>query len=141
MPDLVIADEPTKGLDTDRVADVQAYLQEVTQEGRSLLLITHDIMLAQDIADELIVMYAGQVVECGPVQTVLTCPLHPYTRGLINSLPKHGFMPIEGYAPPLSNLPLGCRFAPRCRQASDRCHIHMPNIRRKNKQEVRCHQY
>ena len=141
MPDIVIADEPTKGLDYDRVADVESSLQEVKREGHSLLLITHDITLAERIADELIVMYAGQVIEKGPMKKVLSTPLHPYTEGLIKSLPRNGFIPIDGYAPPLSNLPSGCRFAERCTSASEICIFQNPDLKIKNGHEVRCHQY
>jgi peptide/nickel transport system ATP-binding protein len=141
MPDIVIADEPTKGLDNNRVADVELCLREVKRQGQSLLLITHDITFAESIADELIVMYAGQIVEKGPVKKVLTTPLHPYTTGLIKSLPRHGFIPINGNAPPLTHLPSGCRFAERCTCASDFCFHQSPGVIIKNGHEVRCHQY
>lgn len=141
IPDIVIADEPTKGLDNDRVADVEFCLHEVKREGHSLLLITHDITLAERIADELIVMYAGQIIEKGPIKTVLTTPLHPYTEGLIKSLPRNGFIPIDGYAPPLTNLPSGCRFADRCTCASEICILQSPELKIINGHEVRCHQY
>nr|WP_319538706.1 ABC transporter ATP-binding protein [uncultured Methanospirillum sp.] len=140
-PDIVIADEPTKGLDRDRLADIESCLQEIKNEGQSLLLITHDIPMAERVADELIVMYAGQIVEKGPVKEVLYSPLHPYTAGLIKSLPQNGFIPIDGNTPPLSSLPSGCRFAQRCKHASDLCHNLCPVLTLKNGREVRCHQY
>lgn len=141
LPEIVIADEPTKGLDRDRALDVETSLNDVTKTGQSLLLITHDIPLAERIADELIVIYAGQIVEKGPVNTVLCHPLHPYTKGLINSLPRNGFIPIDGNSPSLSNIPPGCRFANRCEHSSDFCIHNSPNLKIIEKQEVRCHLY
>jgi len=141
IPDIIIADEPTKGLDSDRLIDMEFCLREIKYQGQSLLLITHDIPLAERIADELIVMYAGQIVEKGLVKDVLSSPLHPYTIGLINSLPRNGFIPIDGSAPPLSSQPEGCRFANRCKNASNLCNNQCPELKFNNGHEVRCHQF
>ena len=131
-PELVIADEPTKGLDTARISDVQDSLMEVIHEDRTLLLITHDIRLARTIATDIVVMYAGEIVESGLADDVLSDPLHPYTKGLI---------PIPGYAPPLTDLPKGCRFAQRCPYASDICHIKPAQPGILKGRVIRCHQY
>ncbi|NLL09939.1 MAG: ABC transporter ATP-binding protein [Methanomicrobiales archaeon] len=140
-PELVIADEPTKGLDTARISDVQDSLMEVIHEDRTLLLITHDIRLARTIATDIVVMYAGEIVESGLADDVLSDPLHPYTKGLIQSLPENGFIPIPGYAPPLTDLPKGCRFAQRCPYASDICHIKPAQPGILKGRVIRCHQY
>jgi peptide/nickel transport system ATP-binding protein len=139
MPEVIIADEPTKGLDKERLLDIESCLMEIKNQNQSLLLITHDIPLAERIADNLIVMYAGQIVEAGPANDVLSSPLHPYTKGLLKSLPKNGFIPIEGSAPPLSSLPPGCRFANRCDCATEVCTYQCPKITMTGAREVRCH--
>jgi len=140
-PDLVIADEPTKGLDRSRILDIQASLKEILHENRTLLLITHDIRLAHAIAHQIVVMYAGEIVEAGPVNAILSSPSHPYTRGLIQSLPENGFNPIPGCAPPLTSLPEGCRFAYRCYQATKMCHKRPANLTHVNGRMIRCHRY
>jgi peptide/nickel transport system ATP-binding protein len=86
-------------------------------------------------------MYAGEIVESGLADDVLSDPLHPYTKGLIQSLPENGFIPIPGYAPPLTDLPKGCRFAQRCPYASDICHIKPAQPGILKGRVIRCHQY
>jgi len=140
-PDLVIADEPTKGLDRSKILDIQASLQEVLHEKRTLLLITHDIRLAHTMAHHIVVMYAGEIVEAGPANAILSSPSHPYTRGLIQSLPENGFNPIPGCAPPLTNLPEGCRFADRCYQVTKLCHKRPAKLTQVNGRMIRCHRY
>ncbi|HOJ97495.1 MAG TPA: ABC transporter ATP-binding protein [Methanospirillum sp.] len=138
LPDLIIADEPTKGLDSLRVSDVKSSLLKVKDEGRTLLLVTHDICLAQDLSEELLVMYAGEIVESGKTQDILQSPMHPYTRGLLKSLPENGFIPIPGSAPSYANMPSGCRFQDRCAYASERCNNNL-ELLNKNGRMVRCH--
>jgi peptide/nickel transport system ATP-binding protein len=135
QPDLVIADEPTTALDVTIQAQILYEMKKLTREsGTALLWITHDISLIKDLADELCVMYAGRVVERGPAAEVLANPLHPYTRGLLDSLPHAGqrgrrLYAIPGSAPPLLSLPPGCAFAPRCGRADAACAAPPPSVR------------
>ncbi|WP_166349524.1 ABC transporter ATP-binding protein [Phytoactinopolyspora limicola] len=113
-PPVVIADEPTAGLDrvlVDRTVDL---LRALATGGRSVLLITHDLAAAESAADDLAVMYAGRLLEVGPVGAVLADPWHDYTRGLLGALPAGGLVPIPGQPPELTNLPEGCVFHHRC---------------------------
>ncbi|MFW5846301.1 MAG: ABC transporter ATP-binding protein [Planctomycetota bacterium] len=119
-PQLIIADEPTTALDVTIQAQILRLLKDLQQEmGAAVLLITHDLGVVAQTADEVSVMYLGRVVESGPVRRVLKRPRHPYTRGLLASLPGlHGqgerLPSIAGSVPPLSALPPGCPFHPRC---------------------------
>lgn len=129
-PELVIADEPTKGLDAERLGELEAMLYSVSErEGAGLLLITHDLGLAGRVADNVIVMYSGMILESGPADVILNNPDHPYTRGLIASLPQNGFTPISGMSPALTDLPSGCVFHPRCLYADERCKTEVPGLR------------
>ena len=135
-PNLVIADEPTKGLDADRLGELEGMLSSITSGGSTgLLLITHDIDVASRLADRILVMYCGMVVEEGKTSEVLSKPAHPYTRGLLGSLPKNGFVPIPGVSPALTDLPTGCPFHPRCPDADEICRRCVPESRN----GVRCH--
>lgn len=135
-PNLVIADEPTKGLDAANVKDLEAMLSTVTAGNRTgLLLITHDMDAASRLSNRIAVMYCGMIVEEGETREVLTSPKHPYTRGLLGSLPKNGFVPIPGISPALTDLPEGCVFHPRCPHAGERCRTAVPDL----KDGVRCH--
>jgi peptide/nickel transport system ATP-binding protein len=140
-PRIFIADEPTKGLDRDRVSDVSALLCKMRSHDRGVLIITHDIMLARNLSDLAMIMYAGEVVECGASHEVLVSPGHPYTKALLMSMPENGFIPIAGMSPALSDIPRGCRFSPRCRHATDLCHEKHPNINTSNGRGVRCHKF
>lgn len=126
-PDLIIADEPTTALDVTIQAQILAQVQTLVREqGTSLLWITHDLSVVAGLVDEVAVMYAGRIVEQGPVDALLDDPLHPYTQGLIDSLPSRNqrgarLRQIPGMAPSLGNLPKGCAFAPRCPRASVAC--------------------
>jgi peptide/nickel transport system ATP-binding protein len=126
-PALVIADEPTTALDVTIQAQIVTEMQALcAQAGTALVWITHDLALIAGFADRLAVMYAGRIVEQGPVDAVLAAPLHPYTRGLIGSLPggrRRGapLDQIRGLPPSPSNLPPGCAFAPRCGRADAAC--------------------
>jgi peptide/nickel transport system ATP-binding protein len=126
-PALVIADEPTTALDVTIQAQIVALMQALCAEaGTALVWITHDLALVSGFADRVAVMYAGRIVEEGPVDAVLAAPLHPYTRGLIGALPQAGrrgapLDQIPGLPPSPMNLPPGCAFAPRCPRADTAC--------------------
>ena len=133
-PALVVADEPTSALDTTVQADILALLQKLRRElGLTLLLISHDPNVLAQVADRILVMYAGQVVEDGPTQQVLRTPLHPYTQSLLNCIPQNGqaggatrFTPIRGNPPRATDLVPGCAFEPRCSEKMDVCATRMP---------------
>ncbi|MFD0148107.1 ABC transporter ATP-binding protein [Streptomyces sp. NPDC127132] len=120
---LLLADEPTTGLDRDLVDRTVDELRRHVDEGRGLLLITHDLAAAARIADRVAVMYAGRIVEIAPAHRFFGTagPRHPYARGLLDALPDRAFAPIPGMPPELSALPDGCAFAPRCPLATDLC--------------------
>lgn len=132
-PDLLIADEPTTALDVTiqaQVLDLMKDLQKKTQS--SIILITHDLGVVAETADKVIVMYGGMVVERGTVNEIFMNPSHPYTWGLLESIPetdspeKKRLVPIEGSPPDLFSPPAGCPFAPRCKYAMAVCESHMP---------------
>jgi peptide/nickel transport system ATP-binding protein len=126
-PDLVIADEPTTALDVTIQAQILHEVQKLCREaGTALIWITHDLSVVASIADQVAVMYAGCLVESGPTSDVLLRPLHPYTRGLLDSLPARNergrpLRQIDGATPSLLSLPPGCAFARRCRSATELC--------------------
>ena len=126
-PELLIADEPTTALDVTIQGQILAEVQTLCRErGTGLLWITHDLAVVAGLADEVAVMYAGRVVETGPVNDVLDHPQHPYTRGLIGSVPRSGerrrrLAQIPGRMPTPTELPAGCAFAPRCERAGPAC--------------------
>ena len=123
-PDLVIADEPTTALDVLVQARIINMLKRLREDGTSFLFITHDLGLLSEMADMVGVMYGGQIVEFGPADTIYNDPAHPYTRGLLNSVPRlHGPPPgyIRGSPPLLSEPPPGCRFADRCGEVMEKC--------------------
>lgn len=126
-PDLLIADEPTTALDVTMQAQVLKLMRLLQKErGMSLLLITHDFGVVEEMADRVMVMYAGDVVESGLVEDVLKSPAHPYTQGLLKSRPqgmrrKERLEPIKGNVPPLNRYPNGCKFHPRCPKAFSPC--------------------
>ena len=120
VPDLLIADEPTTALDVTIQAQILDLMRDMrTQLGSAMILITHDLGVIAEMADRVAVMYAGEIVEQSPVASLFDEPLHPYTKGLIGSIPILGEVRerldvIPGSVPNLVNLPTGCRFAPRC---------------------------
>ncbi|MDK2974262.1 MAG: peptide/nickel transport system ATP-binding protein [Methanofollis sp.] len=126
-PSFLIADEPTRGLDAVTKREILDLFSEINP-GRSVLFITHDIEAAATLAVRVAVMYAGEIVEIGPVDAVLSSPVHPYTRGLLASLPERGMRPIPGSSPSLITLPPGCRFSPRCTRAVGRCKKEHPEL-------------
>ena len=133
-PELLIADEPTTALDVTIQAQILDLMKKIQQEeGMSILLITHDLGVVAEMCSRVIVMYAGNIVEEVPVDILFNHPSHPYTVGLIASVPKLGsgvkVLPsIPGSVPDLSMLPKGCRFAPRCKYATERCHNEEPSL-------------
>jgi peptide/nickel transport system ATP-binding protein len=126
QPDLVLADEPTRGLDEDVKISYIAVLKDVYRDA-AVLLITHDFQVAAT-CESLIVMYAGEIVEAGPTAIVLSHPVHPYTRGLLASLPQNGLWPIPGQPPSMLHPPAGCRFHPRCTMAAEVCSQFTPSL-------------
>jgi oligopeptide/dipeptide ABC transporter ATP-binding protein len=130
-PPLVIADEPTTALDVTVQAQILDLLREMKRTfDLSLLLITHDLGVIAEVADRVAVMYAGRIVEEGPVRTIFLAPAHPYTRGLLASIPRgragERLITIEGVVPSLTALPPGCAFAPRCRERLPECERAVP---------------
>jgi oligopeptide/dipeptide ABC transporter ATP-binding protein len=130
-PPLVIADEPTTALDVTVQAQILDLLREMKRTfDLSLLLITHDLGVIAEVADRVAVMYAGRIVEEGPVRAIFRSPAHPYTRGLLASIP-HGragerLVAIDGMVPSLAQLPPGCAFAPRCPERRSECERALP---------------
>lgn len=139
QPSLLIADEPTKGLDAVNRAQIIELLNQLTKEtGASLLLITHDLKVASCLCDEIAVMYSGQIVEKGSANQVLNQPSHPYTKGLLASLPEMGLYQIPGHCPSLREQISGCRFYSRCEFRKDDCNLCPIPICKYNESYVRC---
>ncbi|MFN3273608.1 MAG: ABC transporter ATP-binding protein [Paracoccus sp. (in: a-proteobacteria)] len=134
QPKVIIADEPTTSLDVTVQAQYLRLLRELQEQtGMGILFITHDFGIIARVCHRLAVMYAGQVIETGPVKSVFDRPSHPYTQALLASVPRlnghQGRLPaIEGQPPALWAKPEGCRFAPRCPFANDRCHSQQPPV-------------
>jgi oligopeptide/dipeptide ABC transporter ATP-binding protein len=126
-PRVIIADEPTTSLDVTIQAQYLRLLREIQEDtGLSLIFITHDFGIVAKMCDRVMVMYAGRVVESGPVREIFNKPSHPYTQALLSSVPKLEERPerlysIQGQPPALWDVPPGCRFASRCAYADDRC--------------------
>ena len=133
-PDILIADEPTTALDVTVQAQIMELLADLQQEtGMGLILITHDLGVVAEVADRVVVMYAGSGVEKGAIDTVYHSPAHPYTIGLMRSLPRpdvhtERLNPIVGSPPDLMHIPSGCPFRPRCPYARDRCVTEVPAL-------------
>ena len=131
-PKVLIADEPTTALDVTVQAQILEVIQKVQQTfGTAVVLITHDLGVIARVADSVNVMYAGRNVESGSVQSIFDHPSHPYTRGLLSSLPHEGverLQPIAGFPPNMLAPPSGCGFAPRCQFAVDSCTAELPSL-------------
>ena len=142
-PDVLIADEPTTALDVTVQAQILRLMEGLIKEGeRGALLITHDLGVVAEVADNVCVMYAGVIVETAPVEDLFDDPRHPYTIGLIHSLPTPGrrsFKAIPGNVPDLADLPAGCRFHPRCPRAQKVCSEKEPDLERTGGRSVRCY--
>ena len=132
-PDILIADEPTTALDVTIQAQIIELMQEMQEKnGNAIIMITHDLGVVADVADKIMVMYAGRPVEFGTADEIFYNPIHPYTWGLIRSIPeqvtdeKRPLTPIKGNPPSLVNVPGGCSFSPRCPYACERCRAERP---------------
>ncbi|MCD0486450.1 ABC transporter ATP-binding protein [Streptacidiphilus sp. ASG 303] len=131
-PDLIIADEPTTALDVTVQAQIMDLLAELQREYRmGLILITHDLGVVADVADKIAVMYAGRIVETAPVHELYKNPAHPYTKGLLQSIPRldqkgQELYAIKGLPPSLLRIPSGCAFNPRCPRAQEVCTTELP---------------
>jgi oligopeptide/dipeptide ABC transporter ATP-binding protein len=133
-PQLLIADEPTTALDVTIQAQILTLIRRLQEEtGTAMILITHDLGVVAEVADEVAVMYAGHVVESGPVEAIFEDPQHPYTIGLMGSVPSLGrrqgkLATIRGTVPPAELMPKGCRFTPRCPFSDDHCANDLPPL-------------
>jgi peptide/nickel transport system ATP-binding protein/oligopeptide transport system ATP-binding protein len=146
-PSLLIADEPTTALDVSIQAQILELMRELKEKlGTSIMMITHNLGVIAEVADRVIVMYAGQIVEHSPVRDLFKKPLHPYTEGLLKSIPRidrgnEKIEPIRGMVPDLINPPKGCRFAPRCDYKKEVCIKTAPDLVSFGEREVRCLKY
>jgi oligopeptide/dipeptide ABC transporter ATP-binding protein len=145
-PSLLVADEPTTALDVSVQAQILDLLRTIRTELRTaMILITHDLAITAQLCDRIVVMYAGQVVEQSATRELFRAPRHPYTRGLLDSMPRLGqkrarLAQIPGQPPDLGALPRGCRFAPRCPRAQERCRVEEPPLTSSaDGRDVRCH--
>ncbi|MFB6617764.1 ABC transporter ATP-binding protein [Streptomyces sp. NPDC056367] len=140
-PELIIADEPTTALDVTVQAQVMDLLAELQREmNMGLILITHDLGVVADVADKIAVMYGGRIVENAPVHEIYKRPAHPYTRGLLDSIPRldqkgQELYAIKGLPPNLLNIPTGCAFNPRCPKAQDICRTDVPVLHQVTEQD------
>jgi peptide/nickel transport system ATP-binding protein len=144
-PSVLIADEPTTALDVTIQAQILSEVQKLAaQSGTALVWITHDLSVVAGLADRIAVMYAGRIVETGLVQDTLLEPLHPYTYGLIESVPSRNrrgeeLKQIPGSTPSLRNMPSGCPFHPRCPNATNVCTESFPAATQLQAREVKCY--
>ena len=147
-PRLLIADEPTTALDVTIQAQILELMEDIrAKKNTGILMITHDLGVVAEMCSRVVVMYAGRIVEEAPVQELFADPKHPYTQGLIGSVPKLGsgvesLPSIPGSVPDLSVMPKGCKFAPRCKYAMDICHQQEPELADINEagtRKCRCH--
>jgi peptide/nickel transport system ATP-binding protein len=143
-PDVIIADEPTTALDVTIQGQILALIQDICKKsGTSVIWITHDLSVVSGLADQISVMYAGRIVEQGPSSTVLSRPAHPYTIGLIKSVPcanppSKQLYQIPGIAPSLTRLPKGCAFEPRCSKSTNDCLKKPPLLNINKDHKIRC---
>jgi peptide/nickel transport system ATP-binding protein len=146
-PELVIADEPTTALDVSVQAQIIALLKRLcAQHGAAVMLITHDMGVIAETADRVAVMYAGRIAEIGPVRDVIKQPLHPYTRGLMGSIPSltgesDRLVQIPGSMPRLTAIPSGCAFHPRCPRVFTPCATFRPELEAEQSSQVACWLY
>ncbi|XWN34527.1 MAG: ABC transporter ATP-binding protein [Devosia sp.] len=143
-PELVIADEPTTALDVSVQAQILDLIKRLCHEhGTAVMLVTHDMGVIAQTADRVAVMYAGRIVEVGPTRAVIEEPRHPYTVGLMGSVPVIGddaedLLQIEGSMPPLTAIPTGCAFHPRCESAMARCRVERPGLMHAGRSMAAC---
>ena len=147
-PKLLIADEPTTALDVTIQAQILRIIKKLTKEmDTAVILITHDMGVVAEVADNVMVMYAGKSVEYGTAEDIFDHPEHPYTVGLLNSIPKLGsgqedhLYTIDGTVPGLDEMPAGCRFCTRCQHVMEKCKREDPGMREVNGHMVRCFLY
>jgi len=147
-PEILIADEPTTALDVTIQAQILELIKDLQNRlGMSVIMITHDLGVVAETCDYVAVMYAGQVVEYADVRTLFKNPKHPYTLGLLNSIPRHDIdqdklIPIKGVVPSPYEMPKGCRFAPRCPTATAHCNEKSPELLETNDNgQIRCWMY
>ena len=133
-PKLIVADEPTTALDVSIQAQIISLLKKLCKDhGAAVMLITHDMGVIAETCDRVAVMYAGRIVEIGPVHDVIHTPAHPYTAGLMGSIPamdedRERLLQIDGAMPRLTAIPSGCAFNPRCAHAFERCRVERPDL-------------
>ena len=146
-PKLLIADEPTTALDVTIQAQILELMLELREKmNTAVILITHDMGVVAETADNILVLYAGKVVEYGSVKEIFNAPKHPYTRGLLSSIPPleedvEELNTIEGTVPGPGQMPKGCRFSPRCPYATERCSVEQPGIYQAGGAMVSCFKY
>ncbi len=146
-PELLVADEPTTALDVTIQAQVLDLMRQLQRDfGTAIMFITHDLGVIRELCDRVVIMYCGQIVEIAPVEELFTNPSHPYTVGLLSTLPKYGIegrLPtIPGVVPPASKFPAGCVFAPRCPYATEQCRAARPDLYDLTADHsVRCYRY
>ena len=146
-PKIVIADEPTTALDVIVEAQIIELLKKLkTEHQLTMMLITHNIGIVAEMADTIGVMYAGQLVEVGPTEDIFDNPLHPYTKGLLESAPnitepEHSMKPVPGSPPDLASPPSGCKFHPRCPRVFEPCSTKEPLLTERKRRLVACHLY
>ncbi|WP_257987832.1 oligopeptide/dipeptide ABC transporter ATP-binding protein [Bacillus sp. V33-4] len=144
-PELLIADEPTTALDVTIEAQILELLRQIRQDrNMSIMLITHDIGVAAEMSNRIIIMYAGKIMEIGNTVDIFNQPYHPYTKGLLESVPKMDgergvpLQSIQGSIPSINEIPAGCRFSPRCPYATEKCFQEQPLLEFKNNRQVAC---
>ena len=146
-PRLLIADEPTTALDVTIQAQILELMCELREKmGTAIMLITHDMGVVAETADDVLVLYAGKAVEYGSIEDIFERPKHPYTQGLLNSIPRLDedvelLNTIEGTVPAPDAMPAGCRFAPRCPYGKDRCMKEKPGVYHAGNSLVSCFRY
>jgi peptide/nickel transport system ATP-binding protein len=139
-----VADEPTTALDVSTQAQIIALLKRLCRDhGTAVMLVTHDMGVIAETADRVAVMYAGRVAEIGPVRQVVKQPQHPYTVGLMGSIPSIGdslerLPQIDGAMPRLGAIPRGCAFNPRCPQVMERCRVERPDLLKADQTRAAC---
>lgn len=147
-PKLLICDEPTTALDVTIQAQILDLINELKEKlGTSIMMITHDLGVIAEVADDVMVMYAGKIVDYGTADQIFETPMHPYTHGLMNCIPKLNdeeetrLHVIPGMVPSPDRMPKGCAFCPRCSEAKKICEEKMPELMEVNGQKVRCFKY
>ena len=147
-PKLLICDEPTTALDVTIQAQILDLINELKEKlGTSIMMITHDLGVIAEVADDVMVMYAGKIVEYGDADAIFESPKHPYTHGLMGCIPKltdedHARLSvIDGMVPSFDDMPKGCAFCPRCTEAKEICQMRMPELVNVDGQMVRCFKY